>query len=118
MNEKLTGVNTNKFGDVTCAKYKLVTPRLTINGVHAAPEQVKIVTPKEKKKRAPPSALENNEKRQWMTIAALHDKIKTITEYTHALQHRIDKEHIHRRNLEYEFTILSRYVVNQDKFKN
>ena len=119
VNNTLTGVKTNKFGDITDAKYKSVTPCLTINGVLAAPEQVKIVPLKEKKKkRAPPSALENNEKRQWMTIAALHDKIKTITEYTHALQHRIDKEHIHRRNLEYELTILSRYVVNQDKFKN
>ena len=74
--------------------------------------------PKEKKKRIPPSAQENDEKRQWPTVAMLQDKIKTLTEYTHTLQHRINKEHIHRRNLEYELTILSRYVVNQDKFKN
>ena len=32
-NEVLTGVKTNKFGDVTCAKYKSVTPRTTIDGV-------------------------------------------------------------------------------------
>ena len=31
--EVLTRVKTNKFGDVTCAKYKLVTPRTTIDGV-------------------------------------------------------------------------------------
>ena len=118
VNEMLTGVKTNKFGDITCAKYKSVTPRLTINGVCAAPKQVKVVPPKEKKKRVPPSALENHEKHQRPTVARLHDKIKTLTEYTHALQHRIDREHIHHRNLEYELTILSRYVVNQDKFKN
>ena len=61
----LTEVKTNKFGDVTCTKYKLVMPRLTIDGVRAAPEQVKVVPPKDKKKRAPPSTLENEEKCQW-----------------------------------------------------
>ena len=74
--------------------------------------------PKEKKKRAPPTAQENGEKRQLMTVMLLNDKIKTLTEYIHALQHRIDKEHIHCRNLEYELTILNSYVVIQKKFKN
>jgi len=40
-NETLTRVKTNKFEDVTCAKNKSVMPRLTIDGVRAAPEQVK-----------------------------------------------------------------------------
>ena len=31
--EVLTGLKTNKFGDVTCAKYKSVTPRTTIDGI-------------------------------------------------------------------------------------
>ena len=31
--EMLVGVKTNKFGDVTCTKYKLVTPCTTIDGV-------------------------------------------------------------------------------------
>ena len=53
-NETLTGVKTNKFGDVTFAKYKAIMPRLTIDGVRAAPEQVKVVSLKEKK-RAPSS---------------------------------------------------------------
>jgi hypothetical protein len=55
-------VKTNKFKDVTYAKYKLVTPHVTIDGVWAAPEQVKVVPPKEKKKRASPAAQENDEK--------------------------------------------------------
>ena len=87
-NETLTRVKTNKFRDVTCAKYKSVTPRVTIDGVWAAPEQVKVVPPK--KKRAPPASQENDEKSQRMTIALLN-KIQDLTEYTHALQHRIDK---------------------------
>ena len=77
VNGTLTEVKTNKFGDVTCTKYKSVMPRLTINGFHGAPEQVKVVPPKEKKKRVPPSTLEINEKHQRMTIAVLHGKIKT-----------------------------------------
>ena len=31
--EVLTGVKNNKFGDVTCVKYKSITPRTTIDGV-------------------------------------------------------------------------------------
>ena len=91
LNETLIGVKTNKFGDVTCVKYKSVMPCVAIGGVHAAPEQVKIVPPMEKKKRAPPTTQENGEKRQQMTVMLLNDKIKTLTEYIHALQHRIDE---------------------------
>ena len=52
----LMGVKTNKFEDVTYAKYKSVMPHVTIDGVHATLEQVKVVPPKEKKKRALPAA--------------------------------------------------------------
>ena len=117
-NETLTGIQTNKFGDVTCAKYKSVMPRLSIDGVRATHEQVKVVQLKEKKKRAPPYVLENNEKHQWPTIAILHEKIKTLTDYTHTLQFRIDKEHVYRKNLEYELAILSHYVVNKEKYES
>ena len=76
VNETLTRVKTNKFGHVTCAKYKLVTPRVTIDGVRAAPEQVKVVPPKEKKKkRVPPPPQENDEKCQWITVTTLNNKI-------------------------------------------
>jgi hypothetical protein len=117
VNEMLTGVKTNKFRDVTYAKYKSITPRVAIDGVRAAPEQVKIVPPKEKEK-APPTAQENKEKHQRMTVMLLNDKIQTLTQVNHALQHRIDKEHTHLLDLEHEVTILCRYVVNKDKLKN
>jgi len=68
--EVLTGVKTNKFGDVTCAKYKSVTPRTTIDGVRAMPEQIKVVPPKEKRRRVPPD-IENEEKCPRMTMASL-----------------------------------------------
>ena len=53
-----------------------------------------------------------------MTIGILHDKMKDLTQVTHALQHRIDQEHIYRKDLEYELTILRRYIINKDKYKN
>ena len=59
--EVLIGVKTNKFGDVTCAKYKLVTARTTIDGVRAMPEQIKVVPPK--KRKTPPAILESEDKR-------------------------------------------------------
>ena len=54
-NETLMGEKTNKFRDVTYTKYKSVTPCVTIDGVCATPEQVKIMPLKEMKKRAPPT---------------------------------------------------------------
>jgi hypothetical protein len=48
----------------------------------------------------------------------LHDKIKILTDYVHALQFRINKEHIYRKNLEYELSILSHYVINKEKYKS
>ena len=59
--EVLTGVKTNKFGDVTCVKYKSATPRLSIDGVRTAPEKIKVVPPK--KRKAPLAVPENDEKR-------------------------------------------------------
>ena len=73
--EVLTGVKTNKFRDVTCAKYKSAKPRTIIDGVRAMPNQIKVVPPKEKKRKAPPALLENDEKHPRMTIALLEKKI-------------------------------------------
>jgi len=67
----LTRVKTNKFKDVKCAKYKSVTPCTTIDGVWAMLEQIKVVPPKEKKKKAPPAIPKNEEKHPRMIIALL-----------------------------------------------
>ena len=114
-NEGLTGVKTNKFRDVTCAKYKLVTPRTIIDGVQAIPEQIKVVPPKEKKKRAPPAIPKNEEKHPLMTIALLQKKIEDLTDYVHTLEQRIDEEHVHRKSLEHDVNILNRYVTKSKK---
>ena len=52
-----------------------------------------------------------------MTVMLLNDKIKNLTKYTHALQHRIDKDHIYRKDLEYKLNILRRYIVNKEKYQ-
>jgi hypothetical protein len=70
--EVLTGVKTNKFGDVTCAKYASVNPRTIMNGVRALPEQIKVVPPK--KRKAP--LVVHDEKRPWMTFALLGKRLK------------------------------------------
>ena len=97
--EVLTGVKTNKFGDVTCAKYKLVTPCTTIDGVCATPDQIKVVPPKEKKRKAPSTLLENKEKHPRMTIALLEKKIEDLSGVVYTLEQRIDEEYIYHKSL-------------------
>ena len=65
--EVLTRVKTNKFGDVTCANYKSISLRTTIDGVRAMPEQIKVVPPK--KRKVPPPPIPKAEKHPTMTIA-------------------------------------------------
>ena len=71
--EVLTGLKTNKFGDVTCAKYKSITPCTTIDGVRAMPKQIKVVPPK-RKATSPP--IPEVEKHPRMTIALLEKRLK------------------------------------------
>jgi len=113
-NEVLTGVKTNKFGDVTCVKYKSVTPCITIDGVWAMSKQIKVVPPKEKR-RAPSTILENEEKRPWMTMVLLQKKIEDFTDFVHTFEQRIDEEHIHRKSLQHDVNILNHYVTKPSK---
>ena len=69
--EVLIRVKTNKLGDITCAKYKSVTPRTIIDGVCAMPDQIKVVPSKEKKRKAPSPPIPEAKKRPRMTIALL-----------------------------------------------
>ena len=63
------------------------------------PEQIKIVPPKEKKRRAP-IAIENEEKHPRMTIALLQKKIEDLTDIVYTLEQRIDEEHMYRKSLQ------------------
>ena len=79
-NKVLTRVKTNKFGDLTCAKYKSVTPRTIIDGVRAMPYQIKVVPPKEKKRKVPSPPILEAEKQPQMTIALLEKKIEDLSD--------------------------------------
>ena len=79
------------------------------------PEQIKVVPPKEKKKRVPVAILENEEKHPLMTIALLQKKIEDLTDLVHTLEQRIDEEHVHRKTLQHDVNILNRYVTRPRK---
>ena len=79
--EVLTGLKTNKFGDVTCAKYKSITPRTLVDGVRALPDQIKVVPPKERKRNVP-----SPPEHPRMTIALLEKKIEDLSDVVYTLE--------------------------------
>ena len=129
----LTRVKTNKFGDVTCAKYKSVTPHTTIDGVRAMPKQIKVAPPKEKKRKAPPAIqikvappkekkskaplaiLENEDKHPRMTIALLEKKIEDLSDIVYTLEHRIDEEHVYRKRLQQDLNAVNYFIAKTGK---
>jgi len=110
--EVLTGLKTNKFGDVTCAKYKSVTPRTTIDGVRAMPEQIKVVPPN--RKATSPPILEV-QKRPRTTIALLEKKIEDLSDVIYTLEQRIDEEHVYRKSLQHDLNTLNHFVAKMKK---
>ena len=110
--EVLTGLKTNKFGDVTCAKYKSITPRTTIDGVRAMPEQIKVVPPK--RKVASPPILEVV-KHPRMTIALFEKKIEDLSDVIYTLEQRIDEEHVYRKSLQHDLNTLNHFVAKIKK---
>jgi hypothetical protein len=77
-NERIVGVKTNKLGEVTCVKYTNATPRISLDGIHAAPSQVKCIPLREAPKRSAPSSLEREAKHPRMTIVMLEDRVKSL----------------------------------------
>jgi len=114
-NEVLTGVKTNKFGDVTCAKYKSVTPRTTIDGVRAMPDQIKVVPPKEKKRKASSPPIPEVEKHPRMTIALLEKKIEDLGDVIYTLEQRINEEHVYCKSLQHDLNTLNHFVAKMRK---
>ena len=90
----VTRVKTNKFGDVTWEKYKSITPHTTVDGVRAMPDQIKVVPPKEKKRKASSPPILEAEKHPWMTIALLEKKIEDLFDVIYIVEKRIDEDHV------------------------
>jgi hypothetical protein len=82
----LTRVKTNKFRDVTCAKYKLVTPHTTIDGVQAMPDHIKVVPQRRGKRKAPSPPIPEVEKRPRMIISLLEKKIEDLSKVIYTLE--------------------------------
>ena len=63
------------------------------------PEQIKVVHPKENKRKVPSTLLENDEKDPRMTIALLDKKIEYLSDVIYILDQRIDEEHVYCKSL-------------------
>ena len=114
-NKVLTRVKTNKFGDVTCAKYKSVTPRTIIDGIWAMPDQIKVVLSKEMKRKAPLTPIQEAEKHPRMTMALLEKKIKDLSNVIYILEQRINEEHIYCKSLQHYLNDLNHFVAKMKK---
>jgi hypothetical protein len=77
-NEKLVKVTTNRFRDVTCAKY--TTSRVSLDGICAPPGQVKYVALRETGKRSVAPQIEREAKRPWMTMAMMEEKFNALNQ--------------------------------------
>jgi hypothetical protein len=78
-NETLVGFKTNKLREVTCVKYTSATLRVSLDGIRAAPGQVRFIPPREAPKRSAPASLEREEKHPRMTITMLETMIDHIS---------------------------------------
>ena len=91
--EVLTGLKTNKIGDITCAKYRTITPRTIVDGIQALPDQIKVVPPKERKRKAP-----SPPERPRMIIALLEKKIEDLSDVVYTLEQRLDEERVRHKS--------------------
>ena len=79
------------------------------------PDQIKVVPPKEKKRKAPSTLLENTEKHPRMTIALFEKKIEDLSYVVYTLEQRIDEEHIYRKRLQPDLSALNHFVAKMRK---
>jgi uncharacterized coiled-coil protein SlyX len=73
-NETLMGLKTNKFGYVTCAKYKSTTPCPAFDGVRTNPYQIHVTPPTKRSSSSSSSSREPKQPR--VTIVQLEKMIE------------------------------------------
>ena len=76
---------------------------------------IKVVPPKEKKRKAPSPPIQEAEKHQRMTIALLEKKIEELSDIIYTLEQRIDEEHVYRKSLQYDLNALNHFVAKINK---
>ena len=79
------------------------------------PDQIKVVPPKEKKRKVPSPPILEAEKHPRMTIALLEKKIEDFSIYT--LEQRIDEEHVYRKSLQHDINALNHFVAKMKKWE-
>ena len=83
--------------------------------IHATPDQIKVVPPKEKKRKAPSPPIPEAEKCPRMTTALLDKKIEDLSDVIYTLEQRIDEEHVYRNSLQHDLNALNHFVVKMKK---
>ena len=80
-------------------------------------DQIKVVPPEEKKRKAPSTLPKNDEKNPWMTIALLEKKIEDLSNIIYTLEQRIDEEHVYRKSLQQDLNALNHFVAKMRKWE-
>ena len=81
------------------------------------PDQIEVLPPKDKKRKAPSILPENKEKHPQMTIALLEKKIEDLSDVVYTLEQRVDEEHIYRKSLQQDLNALNHFVAKMKKWE-
>jgi hypothetical protein len=79
-NEVLTGLKTNKFGDVTCMKYKSTTVHTSFEGVWAMLEQLQVKPPRTRSPSSSSSPSSSGQKHKRTSNADLEKQMEVLVE--------------------------------------
>jgi hypothetical protein len=77
-NEVLTGLKMNKFGDVTCMKYRSTTSRTSFEGVRAMPEQIQVKPPRTRSPSSSSSPSSSGQKHKRTSNVDLERKVEAL----------------------------------------
>ena len=80
-------------------------------------DQIKIVRPKEKKRKAPSPPIPEAKKHRRMTIALLKKKIEDLSNIIYTLEQRINEEHVYRKSLQHDLNALNHFVAKMKEWE-
>ena len=69
------------------------------------PDQIKVVPPKERKRKAPSPPIPEVEKHPRMTISPLEKKIEDLSDVIYTLEQRIVQEHVDHKSLQHDLNV-------------
>ena len=78
---------------------------------------IKVVPPKEKKRKTPSPPILEAEKWPRMTTALLEKKIEDLSDVIYTLEKRIDEEHVYRKSLQHDLNALNHFVAKMKKWE-